>query len=267
MLPELSDDIWRKVALAVKYDPLQRCTAVYTSKVMWEAMPRERLAELKQQRQQASELLRAVRKSSCELGAKYGIRLTLSQWRMLGTLARRGSLERLKRLVINDERPPFSQLAEGLRRGSLRSLQELWLVNAGLGPQGATALANVLTNRAVPALDFISLAHNQIGDAGLAALAPALRQLCKLKALNLHANQIGNQGLAALLAPPTAGVLKSLEHLYLNDNPRITDAGCAVLVSALHGGALPALKQLYVLREEAMEAVRAARPGLQTSDD
>eukprot|EP00320_Phaeocystis_rex_P021048 CAMPEP_0119078424 /NCGR_PEP_ID=MMETSP1178-20130426/100724_1 /TAXON_ID=33656 /ORGANISM="unid sp, Strain CCMP2000" /LENGTH=314 /DNA_ID=CAMNT_0007060873 /DNA_START=28 /DNA_END=973 /DNA_ORIENTATION=- len=264
VVPELSDDIWRKIALAVEHDPLHRCTAVYTNKVMFEAIPREQLAELKQLRQQASEVLssnvlRAVRSRGCQLGDKYGKPLTLSQWRMLGGLARHGSLVRLERFIINGVKGEecVTQLAEGLRRGSLRSLKELWLVNAGLGPHGATALADVLTNRAVPSLEFISLAFNRIGDAGLTALAPALRKLRKLKTLNLVSNQIGNRGLASLLAPPTAGVLDSLEFLYLNDK-MITDAGRATLVSALHDGVLPALKNQDVLRGEAMQAVRAA---------
>ena len=72
--------------------------------------------------------------------------------------------------------------------------------------------------------------------------------------------QITDQGVASLLAPPTAGVLPSLETLYLDDN-QITDAGCAALASALRGGALPALKELGLFgnpaSEEAQEAAEA----------
>ena len=41
-------------------------------------------------------------------------------------------------------------------------------------------------------------------------------------------NQITDKSLASLLALPTAGVLPSLEKLYLYDN-QITDEGCAAL--------------------------------------
>ena len=61
-------------------------------------------------------------------------------------------------------------------------------------------------------------------------------------AAELHFNDFGgphDQGLAALLAPPTAGVLPSLECIkYLSDN-QIADEGCAALASALRGGAPP----------------------------
>ena len=40
-------------------------------------------------------------------------------------------------------------------------------------------------------------------------------------------------------------MLPSLEVLYLDDN-QITDEGCAALASALRGGALPALRSLYL---------------------
>ena len=39
----------------------------------------------------------------------------------------------------------------------------------------------------LPSLEYISLSGNQIGSAGLTALAPALRQLPKLELLNLNA--------------------------------------------------------------------------------
>ena len=73
------------------------------------------------------------------------------------------------------------------------------------------------------------------------------------------------QGLASLLAPPTAGVLPTLEDLDLQDK-QITDEGCAALASALRGGALPALKELYLndnpASDEAKQAAKSERSGL-----
>ena len=100
---------------------------------------------------------------------------------------------------------------------------------------------------------------------------PALRRLPTLKSLFLGYNQIGDRGVASLLAPPTAGVLTSLQLLSLRDN-QITDEGCAALASALRGGALPALGgALPVLNVLALwnnpasdEAQQAATAVLQT---
>ena len=80
--------------------------------------------------------------------------------------------------------------------------------------------------------------------------------------LGLVETNIGDEGVASLVAQPTAGALKSLEGLDLDDN-QITDAGCATLASALRGGALPALKRLKLggnpaISQQAKAEVRAA---------
>ena len=231
----------------------------------------EQLAELKQQTQGAAALA-ALCEMSCaqlraatqlNLGAVFSRPLTLAHWRTLGTLARCGSLPQLERLYIlgsdsGDE--GVARLADGLRRGSLPSLRDLNLYPL-IGPQGATALAPALTKRAVPSLKNLHLVGNQMGGAGLTALAPALRQLLSLQNLYLSNNQITDQGLASLLAPPTAGVLPSLEILSLHGN-QITDEGCAALASALRGGALPAVLDVRLsgnpASNQAQASVRAA---------
>ena len=88
-----------------------------------------------------------------------------------------------------------------------------------------------------PALNLDSTA---IGDAGLVALAPALRRRPALESLNLACNLFGDKGLAALVAPPSpagappppAGVLTKLRRLVLSDT-QVTDAGCAALAAAM----------------------------------
>ena len=92
---------------------------------------------------------------------------------------------------------------------------------------------------------------------------PALEELC------LWNNPFGDEGLAALVAPPPAGTppppaggLKKLKLLDLDDT-EVTDAGCATLVAALDGGALPALERLELdsttpASDAAKEAVSAA---------
>ena len=119
------------------------------------------------------------------------------------------------------------------------------------------------------------LHYAAIGDAGLVALAPALRRRPALERLGLAENPFGDEGLAALVAPPPADapppqaeVLAQLKLLNL-DNTQITDDGCAHLASRLRSGALPALENLYLhgisASEAAIAAVYEARPGLHGS--
>ena len=103
-----------------------------------------------------------------------------------------------------------------------------------------------------------------IGDAALAALAPALRRRPALEHLSLTGNPFGDEGLAALVAPPPAGTpplpaggLKKLEVLDIRYS-QITDAGCASLAAALNSGALPALKKLALTDIPASDAAKAA---------
>ena len=112
-----------------------------------------------------------------------------------------------------------------------------------------------------------------IGDAGLVALAPALRRRPALEYLTLYGNPLGDEGLAALLAPPPpagappppTGVLTKLKVLNLA-RTQVSDAGCATLSAALDSGMLPALERLRLTgtpaSAAAKEAVRVGRAGL-----
>ena len=94
----------------------------------------------------------------------------------------------------------------------------------------------------------LGLISTAIGDAGLVALAPALRRLPALVQLGLNGNPFGDEGIAALVAPPPpasvlppqARRLKKLETLNLRGT-QVSDAGCAALAAAFDSGALPAL--------------------------
>ena len=104
-----------------------------------------------------------------------------------------------------------------------------------------------------------------IGDAALAALAPALRRRPALERLFLLGNRFGDEGLAALVAPPPpagtppppAGGLKKLRVLCLG-GAQVSDAGCATLVAALDSGALPALANVDLLCTPASDEAKAA---------
>ena len=106
----------------------------------------------------------------------------------------------------------------------------------------------------MPRLKHLYLSNTAIGDAGLVALAPALRRLPALENLSLGGNSFGDEGIAALVAPPpaaagapptTTGALTNLERLHLS-RTQIADAGCATFAAALNSGALPALENLYM---------------------
>ena len=158
------------------------------------------------------------------------------------------SLPGLQRLCIcgsEQNGEGMASLMTGLHRGGLPSLQSLSIIDAKIGPHGAAALAAAL-KRALASLEVLLLDSNPLGDAGLAALAPALHNLPLLKILSLSETSVTDQGVASLIslvAEPTARVLMSLEVLRLKDN-QIGSAGCASLACALRGGALPALKEL-----------------------
>ena len=163
------------------------------------------------------------------------------------------------------------RLAAGLSAGALQAVTALFMY-MHVGDAGASALAAALGRGALPRLKFLSLNNAAIGDAGLVALAPALRRLPALESLSLDCSCFGDEGLAALVAPPTptgalpppTGVLARLKGLDLGvtqisdcgavmltklkelslDGTQVTDAGWAALASAIDGGKLPALETL-----------------------
>ena len=157
------------------------------------------------------------------------------------------------------------QLAAGLGAGALPAVIALSL-DMHVGDAGALALADALGRGALPQLRFLSLIKASIGDAGLVALAPALRRLPALEELDLQGNPFGDEGLTALVAPPQpagalpprTGVLTRLKRvLYLN-NTQVSDAGCDALASALDNGAMPDLEGVYLDGIPASAAAKAA---------
>ena len=133
-------------------------------------------------------------------------------------------------------------------------------------------LAAALGQGALPRLKTLQLYNAAISDAGLVALAPALRRRPALERLVLSDNPFGDEGLAALVAPPPAdapppqaAALAKLKWLNLSAT-QITDDGFAHLASRLRSGALPTLEVLGLqgipASEAARAAVHAARTGL-----
>ena len=134
--------------------------------------------------------------------------LTAADLGVLGTLGSvLPALEKLR--LYNSAAGPdgVQRLAEGLGAGALPAVTNFTLA-MHVGDAGASALAAALDRRALPRLKSLLLCSTAIGDAGLVALAPALRRLPALETLVLGGNPFGDEGLAALVAPPPpAGAL------------------------------------------------------------
>ena len=187
---------------------------------------------------------------------------------LLGTLG--SVLPALDELVLSEGSVEVvsdgvQRLMAGLGAGALPAVFSLGLDVVHVGDAGASALAAALDRGAMPRLKDLYLNGTAIGDAGLVALAPALRRLPALEYLVLTSNPLGDEGLAALVAPPplagapptTTAVLTKLKKLDLR-NTQITDAGCAALAAALDSGALPALEDIFLHHGIASAAATAA---------
>ena len=194
--------------------------------------------------------------------------LTADELKLLGTLG--SVLPALERLDLHQPAAGPDggrQLAAGLGAGALPAVTWLgiFIISTHVGDAGASALAAALGQGALPRLKDLWLSNAAIGDAGLVALAPAVRRRPALEWLGLNGNPFGDEGLAALVAPPppagaprpTTGGLAQLKWLDLN-RTQITDAGCATLAAALDSGALPALKRLDLDGIPASAAAKAA---------
>ena len=126
------------------------------------------------------------------------------------------------------------------------------VAKAGTGNAGGTALARALKDHAE--LRTIDLRGNELGDETMLALAETLGSTTskRLEVLRLDYNAIGDAGVGALAAALKPAV--QLETLILNDN-KIGDAGVIALANALTGdsglaplvdGYAPFCKHLFV---------------------
>ena len=283
-IPELPDDILAHIGKQA-YNPLEPRTTVYISSAS-HGLRKLLTLELRQRLQEEHEAAAAF---CLKMGAscKALREATDIEWRNKGlsvadltTLGTLGSvlpalekleldeLDELDELEHSASPDGVQQLAEKLGAGALPGLTMLSLCMP-VGDAGALALAAALGRGALPRLRMLYLVDADIGDAGLAALATALRRRPALGHLHLTFNPLGDEGLAALVAPPPlagalpppAGGLKNLTLLGLG-HTQITDAGCAALVEALDSGALPALVALDLdetpASAESKEALQAA---------
>ena len=198
--------------------------------------------------------------------------------------------------------PGASALAASLLNGAMPKLLELGESPLSIPSSNHLSISRI--TRDEPPIDRLILGSplalsvldgNGIGDAGLMALAPALRnKLPRLQKLSLKNNKIGDQGISSLVNPPLrvvdgalmlpagdlpAGDLSNLKWLDLSRN-HIPDAGCRTLVTAIESNEMPALLQLSMsqtglpfasgasmrLLEKALQMSIASRPPVMVLD-
>ena len=178
-------------------------------------------SELRALTQAPRQQLRADYEAAAALGRKLGKRSckelreakSVDSWHKglsaddLATLGTLGSvlpaLESLYLIEPTAGPDGVQRLAERLGAGALPAVTFLGLSSMHLGDAGASALAAALGRGALPRLkalrlSTLRLSNAAIGDAGLVALAPALRRRPALEELVLHGNPFGDEGLAAL---------------------------------------------------------------------
>ena len=113
---------------------------------------------------------------------------------------------------------------------------------------------------------MVSRSH-QLGAAGGAALADALRKHRTMEKLFLYRNALGDEGVEALAAVFQEGAGRELQDLHLDDNG-ITAKGGRAVAACL--GELPSLQMLVLLgnelddtAEQTLREAVAGRDGLE----
>jgi Ran GTPase-activating protein (RanGAP) involved in mRNA processing and transport len=112
------------------------------------------------------------------------------------------------------------------------TLQYLYLSHNHISDEGVQSLVKILTfnNSTLKDLD---LGNNDITNNGVQYLAKMLETNKTLNQLNLSSNRIGDQGVTLLSNALTPSNNKTLEKLYLNSNPLITDVSVNYLAEML----------------------------------
>lgn len=166
-------------------------------------------------------------------------------------------------------------LSSALRRGALRNLQEVCLVNCdlssedigefinvleesgcakrfvtlsldncGVQAEDLRALASAISRDAFPALKMLDFQSNTgIANVGVVALAEALSKAPEifLTELNLRVVGMGDEGMIALASLVSQGCMQQMEKLGLSWNAGVTDRGVIALARAIETRGLPML--------------------------
>ena len=99
---------------------------------------------------------------------------------------------------------------------------------------GMRALSDEIAIGPLGALAFLSLAHNQIGDAGMTEFSRSITSgsLANCELINVEQNRITDQGIQSFAAALDDGAVRKLRtlHVYMN---QATEAGIEVIMKAM----------------------------------
>ena len=156
----------------------------------------------------------------------------------------RGRALNLSKKSLGDE--GASSVAGALAGASMPQLRELNLSLNKLGDPAMQSLGAAVKSGALSSLRVMRLSENRIGAGGARAFAKAItggQRLPALTLLSFDGNQLGDAGVAALAGPLGDGALPALEELGLVRNG-IT--AVAPLVAAIANGGMPHLRRLLL---------------------
>lgn len=139
----------------------------------------------------------------------------------------------------------MAAIATAMSTRTLAGLRSLRLSDNAIGNAGMVNFGLAASNGPL-ALTALALNHNEIGDAGICALADIIfgRSLRKLSTLALAYNKIGDAGMTRFSSVISRG-LPALKVLHLNMN-RSSVSGTMALANAIAHGSLPSLQSLYM---------------------
>jgi len=166
----------------------------------------------------------------------------------LPALEMQKEIETVKVLGLSDSEPKLEDegaicLGKALSVIKPAQMTQIVCSRNDIGDAGAAALAAAACD--VPNLKILSICHNKVGDAGMAAIA----EKCKTASfteLVLSSNEIGDEGMKAFAKSIDDGAsFTNLNKLYLDRNP-IGDEGMIAFASVLHK--LPDLEYLAMQR-------------------
>ncbi len=128
-------------------------------------------------------------------------------------------------------------------------LTHLFLRGTPIGPDGYPQLCGAITAKHMPELQLLDLAKTGMGDIGARLVFNAVRELKKLRGLDLDGNPFGAEGLKPLVwkAPSrNRVVVVELGTLsMLNMSEAMDRAAWQALGRAMMGGCFPSIKQLF----------------------
>jgi hypothetical protein len=149
--------------------------------------------------------------------------------------------------------------AQMVSAAPMKELKYVYLGHNDLRDAGVAAISKALTRKICPVLRKVSLSHNRITNEGVKALlhglAHATSQTPELKLLALDENWIGDEGAAALSAAVDEGTLK-LDECNLAANHAISASLRARLATAR-----PGVLHACIFRfDEVVDAVTTSQP-------